>query len=383
MDSHTPQRRQDHRVIESEAAAWLARRSDGGQAWTSDDQSALDAWLDASTAHQVAFLRLEMVWQRGDRLKAVAAGLSPGEVPAKGEWHRAALLWPESTPPTRHQEAAAKAQGNMDDAAFKGDALSQLRFRPRAVRRRRGVSLISVGLAAACVCAVLAGVVWLQYHHATDPIHVATARGQTGDFPLADGSRADLSAETRLDVSFSRRTRDIILQQGEAYFEVAKDARRPFSVRVGDASVTALGTRFAVRGEAGVVRVVVTEGTVRLDTGTSATRMPSAVLQAGAVATITHGVVRVESRSVEQARQLLGWRNGELLFRSTPLNEAIAEFNRFNTLQLQIKDPSLADLRIDGGFRADNSEGFVRLLEQMFPLQAVKHTDRIDLYQRQ
>lgn len=382
MDSQTPQRRQDHRRIENEAAAWLARRSDGGQAWTSDDQSALDVWLDAATAHQVAFLRLEMVWQRGDRLKAVAAGLSPGEVPAKGEWRRAALLWPEPTPLARHQEAA-EAQGNMENAAFKGDALSQLRFRPRAAYRRRGVGLIPAGLAAACLCAVLAGVVWMQYHNASDPIHVATVRGQTGDFPLADGSRADLSAETRLDISFSRRTRDITLQQGEAYFEVAKDARRPFSVRVGDASVTALGTRFAVRGEAGVVRVVVTEGTVRLDTGTSATRMPSAVLQAGAVATVTHGVVRVESRSVEQARQLLGWRNGELLFRSTPLNEAIAEFNRFNTLQLQIKDPSLADLRIDGGFRADNSEGFVRLLEQMFPLQAVKHANRIDLYQRQ
>ncbi|HEX5775835.1 MAG TPA: DUF4880 domain-containing protein, partial [Caulobacteraceae bacterium] len=55
--------------IEERAAAWLARRD--GDAWSDADQQALAAWLDEDMAHRVAFLRLESVWRRADRMAAL------------------------------------------------------------------------------------------------------------------------------------------------------------------------------------------------------------------------------------------------------------------------------------------------------------------------
>ena len=57
------------RQIELAASAWLARRDRGD--WSAQSQAQLDAWLRESTAHRVAFLRLEAAWRRSDRLKAL------------------------------------------------------------------------------------------------------------------------------------------------------------------------------------------------------------------------------------------------------------------------------------------------------------------------
>ena len=52
--------------IEATAAEWLARRD--GERWNADQQQLFDGWLQASTAHRVAYLRLESAWRRADRL---------------------------------------------------------------------------------------------------------------------------------------------------------------------------------------------------------------------------------------------------------------------------------------------------------------------------
>ena len=62
----------EHRAIEAEAAAWLARR-DASDHWTAADDQALAAWIAESAAHRVAWLRLDAAWQRAARLPAVAS----------------------------------------------------------------------------------------------------------------------------------------------------------------------------------------------------------------------------------------------------------------------------------------------------------------------
>ena len=72
------------RRIERIAAAWLARRD--AREWDARDQAQLDAWLDESEAHCVAWLRLSSAWQQADRLKALGAGVPAGQVPPRGHW---------------------------------------------------------------------------------------------------------------------------------------------------------------------------------------------------------------------------------------------------------------------------------------------------------
>ncbi|MGJ7904659.1 FecR/PupR family sigma factor regulator, partial [Lysobacter sp. 1R34A] len=72
------------RQIERSAAQWLVRRDRDD--WSVEDQAGLDAWLAASTAHRVAFLRLEAAWAQSGRLKALGAGAVSDGAPARGQW---------------------------------------------------------------------------------------------------------------------------------------------------------------------------------------------------------------------------------------------------------------------------------------------------------
>lgn len=350
----------DSRTIERTAAQWLARRESG--AWSARDQQALEAWLEQRTEHRVAWLRLHAAWEQAGRLRALAAGLPPGQVPERGRW-------------------AAWAAGDGAPAASPVPDLRALRFAPRPPPRparwpRR--------LAACLALAMAAGAGWGAWQlSGRQQAHYASAVGQVREVALADGSRATLSSGTRLAVYLDRGQRRVVLEQGEALFEVARDPARPFAVEAGGYRAVAVGTRYAVRREAGALRVVVTEGRVRLEDlpGAGAPR-PVSLLPAGSVATAGGDGVLVRNLPVEEAQRYLEWRDGFLVFDDTPLEQAAAEFNRFNLRRLELADPAVAALRVGGHFRWSNLDAFVGLLEQGFPVRAERHPDRIVLYAR-
>ena len=212
-----------------------------------------------------------------------------------------------------------------------------------------------------------------------------TAAGMLEEVPLADGSRATLSGGSVVGVALSRRERDIDLSRGEAFFAVAKDADRPFVVHVGMREVVAVGTRFAVRRDAAGLRVVVTEGLVRLESaGTNAPdRFSTTFLPAGSVAVIDANGASVRFGTPDEAERMLSWRSGVLAFRDTPLAAAAAEFNRYGAKRIVMGDAQVATLRVGGNFNWANAYGFVRLLEAGFPVMAERLRDRIVLHYRE
>ena len=159
--------------------------------------------------------------------------------------------------------------------------------------------------------------------------------------------------------------------------------RTAWVVAAGGHDVVAVGTRFAVRRDGADLRVVVTEGTVRLEpNGNGRSAQPAALLPAGSIALVRGDAVLVRHVALQDAERLLDWRQGLLAFRDTTLAEAAAEFNRYNTRKLVIGDAEAGALRIGGSFRADNATAFVCLLEQGFPVRADASGDRIVLHSR-
>jgi transmembrane sensor len=146
--------------------------------------------------------------------------------------------------------------------------------------------------------------------------------------------------------------------------------------------VTAVGTHFSVRRDAATLRVVVVEGTVKLETDGEPSAQPDALLPAGSIAMAGPGGVQVSHTDIADAERLLDWRSGFLSFRDTPLTEAAAEFNRYSARRIVIADPTAAALRVGGNFRWTNADTFVRLLEQGFPVRAENDGDRIVLHSR-
>ena len=345
--------------IERTAAAWLARRDAG--AWSPNDQAALDAWLQEATAHRVAFLRLETTWRRADRLRALGTGRGDPRPPPRGEW--------TFTPFARTNETDTR-----------------LRTRRPPLKASTPMRRLLRGLLAMAACLVLAAVLWPAWHSqsAAESASYATAVGALREVPLADGSRITLSSDSRVRVTYSRDERHIELQQGEAFFEVAKNPGRPFTVVAGERRVTAVGTRFDVRRERADLRVVVTQGVVRLEAqaGVDGQRQPITLLPAGSVALASGDGVTVQSGPIAQAEDRLSWRSGFLVFHDTPLAAAAAEFNRYNTRKIVVGDAATGALRIGGNFRWSNAEAFVRLLQQGFPVRAEQRADAIVLHHR-
>lgn len=312
--------------IEEQAAAWIARRD--GERWSDDDQQQLQEWLEASVAHRVAYLRLENGWRRADRLSSMHV---PGHSAVPG----------------------------------------------------RRLARFSTGRMAACVllasAALFAVTGTLQR-----PTAYRTAVGENRPLKLADGSFIQLNTDTRLREQVTARARTVMLDSGEAYFEVAHDAAHPFVVEAGSSRITVLGTRFSVRRDGDRVAVLVVEGRVKVESlpaGGAAAGQPSgAVLARNDTAVSGDGEpLRVARDQPDQVARQLGWRQGKLFFDQTTLEQAAREFNRYNRVKLVVADPAAAQVRIGGSFNANNVDGFARLLEQGFALKVDSGRDRITI----
>lgn len=318
------------------AATWLARRDSGE--WSAEDEAAFEAWFNASTGHRVAFIRLESAWREADRIGALGAGVEPGAIP-----------------PRRHGVDTSSAA---------------------PASRRWSVPFASAaGIAFLAVTVGIATYLWFDRSPA-----YRTPVGGLASVPISDGSKVTLNTDSEIRLHITGTERRIDLKHGEAFFDVAKDPARPFVVQAGNKRIVALGTQFSVRRDRDDVRIVVTEGRVRLESPDSPGS--GTVFVPGAIAHTQNTKVAVQERPLPEAEELLSWRSGFVVFKETPLAQAAEELNRYNTRQLIVEDASIAGFRIGGTFRSTNLDAFLRLLEQGFGIHAEQQGERIVLARR-
>ncbi|MBT2557088.1 FecR family protein [Hymenobacter sp. ISL-91] len=160
---------------------------------------------------------------------------------------------------------------------------------------------------------------------------VRTPRGGQYQLQLPDGSRVWLNADSRLEfpVAFGRRRR-VVQLTGEAYFEVAKDAARPFEVEAGAARVTVLGTHFNMQAYPDEPAPVTTllEGAVRLRQGAA-----QVLLRPGQQGRPRpDGTIAV--RTVD-ARSAVAWKEGRFVFDDEPLEGIMRQVARWYDVQVR------------------------------------------------
>lgn len=248
----------------------------------------------------------------------------------------------------------------------------------------------TLAAAAALVCAIS---LFTAYWWWSGSAYV-THRGEQRLVRLDDGSRVSLNSDTRLRVEFGTNERRVRLEQGEGFFEVAKDARRPFIVQAGDRQVIALGTTFVVRYEPAGTAITLVEGKVAVSAlGSFAlpeegepTQQPNAPEQPQAdIFTLTPGerltLAKFAPPKIDAPRidAITAWRRGEVLLEATPLTEAIAEMNRHDERQLVLDSKELATVRVSGVYRTGDSPGFARAVAELHGLRIIEGPDRIRL----
>src|SRR5580700_11432465 len=308
--------RESAREIADQAAEW-ATRIDGGSI-DHDTDVGLRRWLDEDPRRQGALLRAQAALSFLDRGRALA-----GVIPK-----------PES--------------------------------RPIWVRRK-------LMFAGAALAASLVGVAILM----SLPNRYGTDLGEIRQLPLSDGSVVALNTQSAVEVSMHRNAREVTLTRGEAWFKVAHDKMRPFIVSAGRIRVRAVGTAFSVRRHDDDADVQVTEGVVETWTvGEEDRRMLVAAGSTAYVAAYEPPKIVRASADVERS---LAWREGQIVLEGETLDEAVAQFNRYNARKLVISDPNLAAEKLVGQFRATEPQIFAEAVATTLGATVVQDGDVIRL----
>lgn len=187
-----------------------------------------------------------------------------------------------------------------------------------------------------------------------------TQTGEQRIIPLPDGSVIQLNTQSSVQVAFSAATRDIYLEDGQAAFNVAHDAGRPFRVHVKHAVVQAIGTQFDVNCQTDHTDVAVTEGLVKV-TAAKAANTATAVSAGKAIRIAADG--SVSSPFDAKATDVAAWRTRRLVFRNSTLEQIAADFNRYNKIpKIRVEGVVLQAKRYSGMFDADDPESFLQYL---------------------
>jgi transmembrane sensor len=325
----------------------------------------------------------------------------------------------EPSPPVPPPLAPVPRHTVLDWArdAGAGDLLAGGLNRYLQRQRRRRLALAS----AACAVLLAGGAAWLRFRDTASPSplspQIARASATTTatvlrpeQRTLPDGTTVDLNAGAEIEVNFTASFRRITLRQGEAHFQVTKDAQRPFIVTAGAIEVRAVGTAFAVELGSSAVDVLVTEGRVAVnpaDASLSPTRPsptvappPSPAPPLAAVGAGERVVIdridrapsasprgnpvpaRVTQLSAADINARLGWRVARLKFAATPLTQVVAMFNEHavsGDARLVLAPDVPSDLRVSGTLRADDVDSLLRLLAGEFGISGESRPGEIIL----
>ncbi len=327
--------------IEKEAAEWLIKRDRG---FTAAEQDAFFHWLGQNPAHGDHFARLQKTW---------------------AEFGQLAQWMPEHS----------------------GEPNPDLLANGIPGKKR---TFLGAYLALAAAVAISFTIWSLRENPSESPEWEAQhiVAGDYGYHVLEDGSELDMNRGSEVSVDDSKGTRLVELLAGEVHFTVARNPDRPFIVRTGVTDVRAVGTAFNVLLGSNRVEVLVTAGKVRMEKSVLAegrhsnedTMSESVDMVSGQRSVVLSGLntpeLKVTRVGPEEMERLLAWKHELLDFDSTPLAEAVTEFNRRNVIQLVIADETLGTLPVVASFRSNNVKGFARLMEVSFDVEVERTSDQ-------
>lgn len=307
-------------AIAAEAALWLVRTAEGDAAGRRS--LGLERWLSEHPGHRAAFADAKALWR----------------------------------------DLGATAERSRFPAAATA--------RPRMSRSTPRYGWV------AAVAACLLMVVGLNSWFAARMSGIETGVGEQRTIRLADATKVMLNTDTRIEVEYDAKRRLVVLDRGEALFDVAHDPAKPFLVKVGDDYVRAVGTSFTVRRDARGLEVTLLEGSVIV--GKDATTGRSGVrLRAGErLRTGGGGPPSIDHPVIDD---VTAWRRGELVFDATPIGHAISEMNRYSDRPITLRGADMSGTKLSGVFETGDSEAFADTVAMIYGLRSVKTANSLIL----
>lgn len=339
------QRLPDVQQVEKEANAWIVAFEAGDPSPATFAE--FEAWRKQSALHEDVYERLSLFWRETDVMERLGD----------------------------YAESDAAAAGMRHD-----------RFQHGVVIARR---VAFGGLAASLVA-----VICVNTYDRTFGVNRSfsgeyqTAIGEQETIDLPDGSQIVLNTSSALQVAYTKGARSIHLKRGEAYFDVASNKQRPFSVETEKGGVTAIGTAFTVSLRAEGLNVVVAEGKISLDVSSVSDALSDFGLssgdgtprtlevEAGHSATIDRGVEAISTITPDVLDKQLDWRDGVLTFEGETLENVIAEISRYSDLVIEIRDADLRNEKIVAYYKIGSVDGVFEALRLMEHVEVERVSNR-------
>lgn len=319
-------------LLSEQAAAWFVRLV--ANDLTARERREYLAWLKASSRHVEALLDIYRYHGYGRKAKL-------------------------------HMRASPDGDPLENVIPFGPRGMTVIHQQTRQLKRRRARTIRIAAAVAGVMFTVVAG--WMVKATYYDK-RITTDPGEWDRTMLSDGSVLRIGPNTKLRWAFDDSQRTIVLSEGEAVFEVAKDPNRPFVVKTHIGDVRAVGTEFGVSlMNASTAIVTVAHGKVAVSKHNDA--RVTTIERAGAVAELIEDQQIILSvggvqpvKQVDASRELQ-WATGYYEFRGETVREAIEQFNRRNRLKVVMSDPAIGAIAMPfTTVKLDDPETFVLML---------------------
>lgn len=274
----------------------------------------------------------------------------------------------------QHTQALLSFSDTIVDAGDSKRGYHSLLDRIKKRNMRRAV-IRAIGYAAAIALIALSVHLYHTFNYpvvGSRDVALFVPPGQRISITLQDGTRVWLNAQSKLTYPsvFTASERRVKIE-GEAYFEVAKDAGKPFIVSAKGVEMEVLGTEFNVYSykEEDISRVSLLEGNLRVYNPQKESE--GFLLKANEEITIKEDKIMPPQR-IPYADYFL-WKDGIYSFYNEPLESILKRLEMYYDVNIEVKDPSILQWEYTGKFRQrDGIDEILRLMQRIRAFHAVK-----------
>jgi ferric-dicitrate binding protein FerR (iron transport regulator) len=206
-----------------------------------------------------------------------------------------------------------------------------------------------------------------------EPVYYAahSPRGSISEMLLPDGSTIYLNSDSKIEYSIEANkhgTREVFLT-GEAWFDVAKDKKKPFVVHTPVYDVNVTGTQFNVKAYESDNEVITTleEGQIIIHSNNKFKLLKDVVLKPGEQVVLNKDSRELTIKEVN-TKWFTSWKDNKLIFVNMELKDLVVLLERKYGVDIQVKNKDILDLHFDGTIKNESILEILEIIKKALPI---------------
>ncbi|RXJ91793.1 siderophore-interacting protein [Arcobacter sp. CECT 8983] len=186
---------------------------------------------------------------------------------------------------------------------------------------------------------------------------------------LEDSSLIDLDIKSKMKVEYYKNKRVVNFHEGKAFFSVAKDKNRPFFIKMKNAQIEVLGTKFEVSNLNDKVSINVLSGIVKVSHISDSKKKKDLIQLKKSESFSLDNKGNILDFKKTNLSQIASWKNDLIYFENHTLKDAVSFFQRYINKKVEFDSYELSQQKISGKFSTKNFDGFIDSIKLLYSLK--------------